>query len=273
MSGTEKNIHDVEFDGVIFRKSLPLQMELQEVLRVLGVTDERVCLDAGSTNAMFSYQLRRSGGEWHTLTTDAASAARLGEGLEADVGVWSDEAPPFPKHTFDSIVVTGRMLEHQDSDAKFVESCHRMLKPDGRLIVCVTREKRTSLLNPLMRLLFPQEKQFESRYSESHLFSVLKSGFDVSSIRTYMRFFTAVVDVVVLRISRRRMDRTSVDQKRFYSVAGVFYWVAFQLDALLLMTRGHRMIAVSNRRAWRSREAPVLSDGRSISEAVLKPIS
>jgi hypothetical protein len=65
---------------------------------------------------------------------------------------------------------------------------------------------------------------------------------------------------------------TPAERQRFHAAAGVFYWIAFQLDALLLMTRGYRMIAVARRRDWRSREAPILSDGRSISEAVLRPI-
>jgi SAM-dependent methyltransferase len=272
MSDPGQAMGEAEMDGVIFRKSLTLQIELQEVLTALGEPGDLACLEVGGTNAMFSYQLRRAGGRWHTLTADSDAAARIREGLDADVGVWPGQGEPFPRHTFDTIVVTGCMLERQTSGASFVKSCHRMLKPDGHLIVCVAREKRFALLNPLVRLLSTPADPVSIRYSESRLFGVLKSGFDVSSVRTYQRFFTAVVDTVVQRMAHRRAGLTPAERQRFHAAAGVFYWIAFQLDALLLMTRGYRMIAVARRRDWRSREAPILSDGRSISEAVLRPI-
>jgi len=266
---TEPRMEAAEADGFIFRKSLALQIELQEVLSALGEAGDLVCLEVGGTNAMFSYQLRRAGGQWHTLAADAEAAMRLRDGLEMDVNVLPEEGDPFPKHTFDTVIVTGGMLERQSSDAAFVKRCHRMLKPEGRLIVCVARAKRFSLIRPLFRIL---SLPADAGYTESRLFGILKNGFDVSSVRTYQRFSTAAVDAVVGKIAGRRADRSPADFRRFHAVAGVFYWIAFQLDALLLLTRGHRMIAVAGRRAWRSREAPVLSDGRSISEAVLKPI-
>ena len=263
---------ETEMDGVIFRKSLPLQIELQEVLTALAEPGDLACLEVGGTNAMFSYQLRRAGGRWHTLTADADAAARIREGLDADVGVWPVQGEPFPRDAFGTIVVTGCMLERQSSGASFVKACHRMLKPDGELIVCVAREKRFALLTPLARLLSSTADPVATRYSEGRLFGILKNGFDVSSVRTYQRFFTELVDMVVQRMARRRAGLNPVERQRFHAVAGVFYWFAYQLDALLLMTRGYRMIAVARRRDWRSREAPILSDGRSISEAVLRPI-
>jgi hypothetical protein len=47
------------------------------------------------------------------------------------------------------------------------------------------------------------------------------------------------------------------------------YWVALQLDYLGLLARGHVLLAHCRRRQWKLRTAPILSDGRTIHEAVL----
>ena len=57
--------------------------------------------------------------------------------------------------------------------------------------------------------------------------------------------------------------------RRVLSIGGFFYKIAEQFDMLLLFNRGHRLVAVGKRRGWRPRDAPILVDGRSISEAVL----
>jgi hypothetical protein len=51
-----------------------------------------------------------------------------------------------------------------------------------------------------------------------------------------------------------------------------FSWLAYQLDALLLLTKGYYLLACAKRHAWRPRKAPVLNDGRRIGDAVLSKI-
>ncbi len=271
MNDAQQGMTAAERDGFIFRKSLAMQLDLQEVLAALGDAGDLDCLEIGSSNAMFSYQLRRAGGRWHSLVTEAETAARIREVVEDNVEVLPPEGEePFAKHSFDVVIVFG-MLEAQTSDAAFVKRCHRMLRPNGRLIVCAAREKPFSLLN-LVRRRLQRSGQVRIGYTESRLFAALKSGFDVASVRTYQRFFMALTAAVVDSMDSRRVPPPPDAGCRLYQVAAVFFWFAFQFDALLFLTRGHRMIAVAKRRGWRSREAPVLSDGRTISEAVLKPI-
>jgi hypothetical protein len=50
------------------------------------------------------------------------------------------------------------------------------------------------------------------------------------------------------------------------------FGLAYQLDFLLFFSRGNYLIANAKRRAWLPRKTPVLSDGRSITEAVLSKI-
>jgi len=271
MSEAGQGMSAVELDGFVFRKSLAMQIELQESRAALRDVADLVCLDIGSSNAMFSYQLRRAGGRWHSLTADAATAARIREVVEDHVEVLPPPPEePFAKGTFDVVIVFG-MLETQASDAAFVKQCHRMLKTDGRLIVCAARKKPFSLLNTVRGRLQPAG-QLRIGYTEGRLFAALKSGFDVSSLRTYQRFFMALASAVVESMDSRRAAGPVDARCRLHKAAAILYWFAFQLDALLFLTRGHRMIAVAKRRGWRLREAPVLSDGRSITEAVLRPI-
>ncbi len=267
---TEKfqTVSAAERDGIIFRRSLPLQVELHEVLNAIGPAEGLECLDIGCTNAMFSYQLRRAGGHWRSLVAEAETATRILEAVESDVDVLPADDVPFKDKTFDVVVILD-VLESQPSDVDMVERCHRMLKTDGRLVVCAARAKKWTLLTPIRRLLRGGKG---GGYTERRLFQALRNGFDVVSVKTYTRFFSALTDVIVQSLARWRCSQGMLPGSRFYAAAFCFYGLACQFDFMIIMTRGHRMIALANRRAWRSRDAPVLTDGRSISEAVLRPI-
>jgi SAM-dependent methyltransferase len=173
------------------------------------------------------------------------------------------------------VVVVFNGMEGFPADDAFIEECHRILKPDGRLIVNVHHEKPFSLMRPLRSLLNTiREKRglVCAGYSESQLFSILKHGFDVHHMRSYSRFFVEFVDRLV-PVALEGMPIASSESaraiRRIYRVASPFYWMAAQLDLLLFFTRGHCLVATAKRRAWRPRNAPILVDGRSISEAVL----
>ncbi|MBT3191764.1 MAG: methyltransferase domain-containing protein [Verrucomicrobia bacterium] len=268
MTESGKPATRAELNAHIFRKSVPLQVTLQEVLKVMGESQGHSGLVIGSENAMMSYQLRRGGGNWQELVFDESMAAVISESVGDDVQMFDGKALPFGRKNFDVVVILGG-LSAQVSDADFVEMCHKSLKPDGRLIVCVPRQKKMTLISPLRSLLGLEP----GGYTESHLFGILKNGFDVMSMRSYSRFFVEFVDAWVQGQARRRQDRGADEQFRQYSIAYAFYWIAYQLDLLVFMARGHRLIACAKRRAWRSRDAPILVDGRSISEAVLSPLA
>lgn len=258
----------------IFTKCLPVRVKLHEVLRLLDDTSDRVCLDIGTENGMVSYHLRKRGGEWYTLATNDAIRDAVHAVVERNVLKFVGGTLPFENKTFDAVVVLD-FLERVESDELFIAECHRVLKPDGCLITNVAHIKRWTLLRPLRALLglaHEREGRVRPGYTESQLFSVLKHGFDVYHMRSYSRFFVELTDAVVRALVARVTtgDRQDVDGvRRIYSVAHAFYWLAFQLDMLIFFTRGHYLIATAKRRAWRPRKAPVLVDGRSISEAVL----
>ena len=270
MSETDHSVTSAELDEYIFRKSVHMQVILQGLLKAAGDLRNKRCLAIGSPNAMMSRQLRAAGGSWKELVFDENSAANIKAIVgDSDIKLFDEgKSLPFDSKSFDIIIILDGLSE-RESDYDFVEMCHKILNPDGRLIVCVPREKRMSIIGPLRSLLGVSEEV----YSERRLFDILKNGFDVMQMRSSSRFFIEMIDAVVQGVSRRRRGRGVDEQMQVYKIAYAFYFIAYQLDVLIFLAKGHRLIASAKRHAWRSRDAPVLSDGRSISEAVLKPLS
>jgi len=258
----------------IFRASLPMRIRLQEILRALGDVSGLTCLDIGSANGVICHYLRRAGGKWDTVATDDHTAALLREVVPDNVYVFEGETLPFKKKSFDAVVIVDS-LERIKNDEQFVEECHKILKPDGRLVVCVANVKRWSLIRLFRRLLglTPDKRGWvRAGYSESDLFNLLKHGFDIQGVRSYSRFWLELTDTLVQFLANRPKTKPGGAEKRerwLYAVARALYWLAFQMDLMLVFNRGYHLVAVAKRRAWRPRKAPVLVDGRSITEVVL----
>jgi SAM-dependent methyltransferase len=255
-------------------------LRLQESLRFLdGGTEDKVCLDLGAGNAVVSYHLRKLGGEWHTVPGPEqgkpAVRAVVGKNVKESGG---DGPLPFADKTFDVVVVFDA-LQRVRSPEDFIAECHRVMKPDGRLVVHVENVKRLSViraLQSLARVTYERRGLVREGYTESALFALLKHGFDVYQVRSYSRFWVELVDLVVRALLARRDPSApghAEGMRRLYSAASPFYRLAYQLDMLMVFTRGHQLVAVAKRRAWRPRNAPVLADGRSISEVVLSRAS
>jgi ubiquinone/menaquinone biosynthesis C-methylase UbiE len=258
----------------VFRNAVPLQAKLHEVLKFMDKTEGRICLDVGAANPMMSYYLRKRGGKWHSGITGVDQKETFLELLGDDVHEITGAALPFSDKTFDVVVIFD-FLERVEKDSSFIAECHRIMKPDGTLVVNVAHTKKWTATKPLRMLLGTAQRKkgaVRAGYTESELFAVLKHGFDVYQMRSYSRFFVEVTDIFIQALAGKAASakaRGKEKKRAGVSIAGVFYRIAFQLDMLLFFTRGYYLIATAKRRAWRPRNAPVLVDGRSISEAVL----
>jgi SAM-dependent methyltransferase len=278
MDRTEMSgVAQAEKHAVVFRRLLPLQILLKEVMRMAGRTEGLSCMDFGASNCMLSYHLRKGGGQWRTVIVHQDDLDAFVAGLGAEVTVFDGGRMPLENKVFNRIVILDGMTGG-DSDAALIEECHRCLRPDGQLILHVRRANRWSPLG-LVRKVVGRPKQQGSRhdswpgYTETELFRVLKDGFDVHQVRPFGKFFLTLTELLTSRFTRvwgsdsgLVMERQS---KRRLAIIGLAYRLAYQLDMFLFMTRGHRLLVMAKRRAWRPRETPVLVDGRSISEAVL----
>jgi len=251
-----------------------MRMRLHETIKIAEATQDLTCLDIGSPNGALSAFLRKQGGRWHSAVLTEDAEASVHAAVEENVHRLADRTMPFKRKSFDLVVIFDG-LEGFHADEDFIEECHRILKPDGRLIVNVHHEKPVSMvrgLRSMLRTIRESPGLVFAGYTESQLFSILKHGFDVHSMRSYSRFFVELIHCIVTFIMDgipRDLPDAERSIRRVYLVASPFYWIASQLDLLLFFTRGHSLVASAKRRAWRPRNAPVLVDGRSITEAVL----
>lgn len=269
MKDSIQNSTVADLDLHIFSKSVHMQVMLQDLRRAIGDLNNQNCLAIGSPNAMLSYQLRTGGGFWKEMVFEEETAVKVKELTDDnEIKIFDgSDSLPYSSKSFDIIVIIDG-LSKQKSGHDFVEMCHKILNPGGRLVVCVPRKKKMSLIGP-MRSLFGLSTNV---YTERQLFDVLKNGFDVMQMRSYSRFFIEFINTIAQGLARKQSSKGAISQMKVYSLAFPFYWVAYQLDLLIFIAHGHRLIASAKRHAWRSRDAPILSDGRSISEAVLKPL-
>lgn len=275
--GQRKHTARMNYDAQlrIFRKSLPEQIRLREISRLLGDTDKLDCLDAGPGNAVASKTLRRRGGTWSTTTITERARSQVLDAVGERVVLLDGPILPFDDKSFDVIVISD-LLERMPDDNEFISECHRVLRPGGNLVLNTPHNKHLSILPGIASIagLSPEQRGcVRQGYTEQEIFQLLKHGFDVHTIRSCLRGFIRFVDIIV---QAQKLNIDSDDEIRLtklYSTAFPFYFVAFQLlDMMLLFTKGHDLIVMAKRHAWRPREAPVLNDGRTISEAVLSKI-
>lgn len=256
-----------------YRRSIVLQIQLQELVRTIGKTDGLSAVDVGVENPVMSLLLRRLGGTWQTVTLTDESEAAAKLALKESVHRLSEGHIPFQNKSVDLVVVAG-VLERVQDDAAFIEECHRILKPTGRLVVETTHRKPGSFILWLERFLGRDSESLglpRDGYNESDIFQLLKHGFDVVQVRSYLRFFTRLNQLLAVAFYERSVRQGRVDRsiRRTRFLGRLTAWFAFQIDYLIWFARGFRLIASAKRRAWLPRKTPVLTDGRSISEAVL----
>lgn len=239
---------------------LPLRLELDAVHRILETLriEGKTCLDVGFTHPLACRRLRHGGGYWTSVAHNDETRARLSDELNEDVALSPGlEALPFEDKQFDVVVLAlGCLSGGGDADTALVRECHRLLKVPGYLILTVEFAKPFGLASLLTGTR--GIGGVGGQYSEAALFDLLKTGFDWLGMRHFCRFWAQLVR---LWATRRHADDAGAN--------AVLYWAARQFDVLSFLSRGYLMTVCGRRKGWRPRQTPYLSDGRSISEAVL----
>ncbi len=264
------------------RGSARVMLFLRQVEILLGKPAGLKCLDVGGEGGWISAMLREGGGEW-------TSADQPGPALESLRHMVNDERVvaledgrlPVEDQSFDVVVLVD-ILEHVADETAFIHECHRILKPAGKLIVNVPYSAGIAPLRFIRGLAGLGDERIghiRRGYSRRELFDVLKDGFDVQDIRRYSRLLIEAADVMARRsalnaadaAASHRPDPITVNraQARAWKRFSWLSWTAAQLDALLFLSPGYRMIVRTKRRLWIPRKAPILRDGRSIAEATL----
>lgn len=243
---------------------LPLRMEVEAARRIIDALRPRTkaCLDVGFANPQACLRLRDAGGYWTSVATKSDAQTRLHDALTEDVAMLgADGQLPFEDKQFDIVVLAlGSLSGNAATDTALVRECHRVLKAPGYLILSVEYDKPFGLA----WLLSGRRAVAGAggRYSEAELFDLLKTGFDWLGMRHSCRFWVQLV--------RQRVNR-HLPQDEGKPIA-MLYAAARQLDRLTFWTRGYLVTAYGRRKGWRPRQTPLLADGRSMPDAVLRKL-
>lgn len=251
-----------------FRAFLPRRMEVAAVAKLLPVGDlpRMACLDVGAPDPVFSQRLRSLGGAWRSVARSPSHASAAAKFLGEDVGcLGSGGELPLPDHSFDAIVVALDIFGAIGDPVAFARECNRVLKPSGLLILSVQARRALSMADALRRRRFPHAADpYSASFTERSVYDLLKNGFDVQQLVPWSRLWVELV-----RLKEQRLLRDGLPEGAVAERVALPYKLAQTIDNLCFWARGHVLTLGARRRRWSDRMAPVLSDGRTICEAVL----
>ena len=251
----------------LFNKSVSKQRKYQEVTQLLGPAENLHCLDIGADNGVISYLLRQRGGIWKSADLDEQTVQAIRRMVGTEVYQLDGQTMPFADDTFDRVVILD-LLEHIYTDRECMREIRRVLRPGGEVIINVPHIKN-SLLRRL-RLALGQTDELHGHvrpgYTLESLQAVMGEGFVIETHKTYSKFFSEFIDVVIRQamgmVKGRKKDHsppgeaegqkghimTSEDVQanqsmlRLYSLIYPVVWVFSKLDHLLFFASGYMLI-------------------------------
>ncbi len=282
MKAMDKNLSEevARWQEKLFKCSIRRQTKLQKIKQLLGPVSNQRCLEVCAGDGALSKQFRLEGGEWTTLLPDAEAEAAMSYFVKGGLQILQEGTIHAPDHSFDAVVVVD-MLERMPDDRAFIRECHRVLKPDGRLIISVARRGFFALF----RASWQKNGRVRPGYTSAEFFDILKDGFDVPETISYstgcVELPGRLFEFLANKLAGRPYNMPPADAgtedfyhyTKLYVLGTLMYplmWLLSKLDHLLLFVLpGRTMGAKTKRRVWRERRTPILLDGRSIAEAAL----
>lgn len=290
MKAMDTHVRDevVRWQEKLFKRSVRRQMRWRKLREQIGITTNQNCLEITAGDGVISSRLRESGGRWKTLACSDAAKTTLHWFVDDSVDILQSAVIREADGTFDLVVIVDA-LERVRDDYAFIKECHRVLKPDGRLVITAARKMVFCLLGSPLRSMLGlswRAKGLERPgYTSGEFFEVLKDGFDVPETGAYSTgwveapglFCEAVANKLVHGVYNMPGENTGTGEFYHYTKLHIFaslayplLWLLAQLEEkLLFFLPGHNMVAKTKRRVWRARRTPILVDGRSIAEAAI----
>lgn len=247
----------------LFKKSVLKQRKFKEVSKSLGPTEGLHCLDIGGDNGVISYLLRQRGGSWKSGDLDEQRVRAIQALVGSEVYCLDGSDTPFASDEFDRVAIVD-FLEHIPQDAEFMAELQRVLKPGGLVVVNVPYLKASLLRRLRIALGQTDEKHGHLRpgYTVESLDQVMGAAFTRQSARTYSKFFSELIDtLIVFAVSRLQKGRSEQSKKglfvtgqdiktnqkmfRVYSLVYPIVWFFAKLDSLLVFSSGYMLIVTA----------------------------
>jgi SAM-dependent methyltransferase len=278
----------VRWQEKLFKRSVRRQMRLRKLKELTGITTNQTCLEVTAGDGVISARLRESGGRWKTLVLSTPAKESLEWFVDDSVEVFKGPGIQDADGTFDLVVIVDA-LERVRDDYAFIKECHRVLKPDGRLVITAARKMIFCLggcpLRSMLGLSWRAKGLERNGYTSGEFFEVLKDGFDVPETDSYSTCCVEVPGVLCEALANKLIrgpynmpgEKTGTEEFYHYTKLNAFAALLYPLmwtlswleEKLLFFMPGHNMVAKTKRRVWRARKQPVLLDGRSIAEAAI----
>jgi SAM-dependent methyltransferase len=278
----------IRWQEKLFKRSVRRQMRLRKIKGLIGITTNQNCLEITAGDGMISTRLREGGGRWRTMVLSNMAKASLEWFIEDQVEVFQGPAIKEADGTFDLVVIVDS-LERVRDDYAFIKECHRVLKPDGRLVITAACKTVFCLggcpLRSMIGLSWRAKGLERNGYTSGEFFEVLKDGFDVPDTDTYSTCCVEVLGLLCEAAANKLArglynmpgEKTGTEEFYYYTKLNAFaatlyptMWLLAKLEEkLMFFIPGHNIIAKTKRRVWRVRKQPILMDGRSIAEAAI----
>ncbi len=250
----------------LFEKSILKQAKYRALVRYVGDTSDKDCLDLGSDNGVISYLLRSRGGRWTSADLTEKAVASIRSLVGTNVHLVDGVHMPFADGSFDRVVVID-LLEHVRDDAGCVAELARILRPGGELVVNTPHAKALGLLRPLRERLGLTDSwhgHVRPGYTLKTLSGLLARDFRVAQASTYSKVFSESLDVALNYAYLRSRGAQAGDPAkgtvvtqaeleksgRQFRLLGRLYpllWIWAKLDVLCIGAQGYYLIVKARR--------------------------